>query len=329
MHIYFSMKAVVISKPGGPSVLKLEERSVPTLQGDEVLVAVHAAGVNRPDVAQREGNYPPPLGTSQDIPGLEVAGIVAQCGTAVTRWKVGDRVCALVAGGGYADFVAVNAGQCLPIPGNLDFAGAAGLPETTFTVWHNLFQRGGLQEGETLLLHGGSSGIGITAIQLAKAFGAKVIVTVGSAEKGEACLKLGAEQYLNYKTQDFKTTVPTNSIDVILDMIGGDYFAGNIDLLKPEGRLVYINAMQGSKVTLDLWQVMQKRIKITGSTLRARESGFKIALSAEIEQYVWPLIEAGVFKPVIYKTFPFAQAAAAHELMESSMHIGKIILINE
>jgi putative PIG3 family NAD(P)H quinone oxidoreductase len=323
------MKAVVISKPGGPSVLKLEDRLEPICQVDEVLVKVSAAGVNRPDVAQRQGNYPPPAGVSMEIPGLEVAGIVAQCGAGVTRWKVGDRVCALVAGGGYADFVAVKAGQCLPIPGQLDFAEAAGLPETIFTVWHNVFQRGGLQQGETLLLHGGSSGIGITAIQLAKAFGAKVIVTVGSTEKGEACLRLGAEQYLNYKTQDFRTTVPTNSIDVILDMIGGDYFAGNIDLLKPEGRLVYINAMQGSQVTLDLWKVMQKRLQISGSTLRARESGFKIALSAEIEKYVWPLIEAGAFKPVIYKTFPFSEAAAAHNLMESSMHIGKIILINE
>ena len=323
------MKAVVISTPGGPSVLKLEDRPEPICQADEVLVKVYAAGVNRPDVAQRQGNYPPPAGVSVEIPGLEVAGIVAQCGAGVTRWKVGDRVCALVAGGGYADFVAVNAGQCLPIPGQLDFAQAAGLPETIFTVWHNVFQRGGLQQGKTLLVHGGSSGIGITAIQLAKAFGAKVIVTVGSTAKGEACLKLGADQYLNYKTQDFSTALPTNSIDVILDMIGGDYFAGNIDLLKPEGRLVYINAMQGSQVTLDLWKVMQKRLQISGSTLRARESGFKIALSAEIEKYVWPLIEAGAFKPVIYKTFPFSEAAAAHDLMESSMHIGKIILINE
>jgi putative PIG3 family NAD(P)H quinone oxidoreductase len=323
------MKAVVISTPGGPSVLKLEDRPEPVFQADEVLVKVYAAGVNRPDVAQRQGNYPPPAGVSVEIPGLEVAGIVAQCGAGVTRWKVGDRVCALVAGGGYADFVAVNAGQCLPIPGQLDFAAAAGLPETIFTVWHNVFQRGGLQQGETLLVHGGSSGIGITAIQLAKAFGAKVIVTVGSTAKGEACLKLGADQYLNYKTQDFSTALPTNSIDVILDMIGGDYFAVNIDLLKPEGRLVYINAMQGSQVTLDLWKVMQKRLQISGSTLRARESGFKIALSAEIEKYVWPLIEAGAFKPVIYKTFPFSEATAAHDLMESSMHIGKIILINE
>jgi NADPH2:quinone reductase len=290
---------------------------------------VYAAGVNRPDVAQRQGSYPPPAGVSVEIPGLEVAGIVAQCGAGVTRWKVGDRVCALVAGGGYADFVAVNAGQCLPIPGQLDFAEAAGLPETIFTVWHNVFQRGGLQQGETLLVHGGSSGIGITAIQLAKAFGVKVLVTVGSTAKGEACLKLGADQYLNYKTQDFSTALPPNTIDVILDMIGGEYFAGNIDLLKPEGRLVYINAMQGSRVTLDLWKVMQKRLQISGSTLRARESGFKIALSAEIEKYVWPLIEAGAFKPVIYKTFPFSEAAAAHDLMESSMHIGKIILLNE
>jgi len=323
------MKAVVISSPGAPSVLKLEDRPEPSFEEDEVLIEVHAAGVNRPDVAQRLGKYPAPPGVSAEIPGLEVAGIVAHCGAGVTRWKRGDRVCALVAGGGYADFVTVKAGQCLPIPGQLGFTEAAGLPETIFTVWHNVFQRGALKEGETLLVHGGSSGIGITAIQLAKAIGAKVLVTVGSTEKGEACLNLGADQYINYKTTDFRAALPPNSVDVILDMVGGDYFAGNIDLLKPDGRLVYINAMQGSLVSLDLWKVMQKRIQITGSTLRARESGFKIALSAEIEKYVWPIIESGAFKSVVYKTFPYSAAASAHELMESSKHIGKIILVND
>ena len=323
------MKAVVISTPGAASVLELVERPDPIAGEGAVLIAVKAAGINRPDIAQRLGNYPAPAGVSADIPGLEVAGTVIACGPGVKRWKEGDRVCALIAGGGYAGLVAVNEGQCLPIPQAMDFAAAAGLPETIFTVWHNVFQRGKLKAGETLLLHGGSSGIGITAIQLAKAFGAKVIVTVGSAEKGEACLNLGADQYINYKKHDFERELPADSVDVVLDMIGGDYFGKNIDLLKPEGRLVYINAMQGSKVQLDLWKVMQKRISIMGSTLLARDSGFKIALAAEIEHKVWPVIRSGAFKPVIYRTFPFSLAAVAHEVMESSEHIGKIILINE
>lgn len=323
------MKAVIISEPGAASVLRTTERPDPIAGTGEVLIAVEAAGVNRPDIAQRLGNYPAPEGVSADIPGLEVAGIVVACGPGVKRWKTGDRVCALIAGGGYASLVAVNEGQCLPIPENMDFTAAAGLPETMFTVWHNVFQRGKLQPGETLLLHGGSSGIGITAIQLAKAFGAKVIVTVGTNEKGKACLKLGADQFINYKTHDFEAEIPRDSVDVVLDMIGGDYFSKNINLLKPEGRLVYINAMQGSQVSLELWKVMQKRISITGSTLRARDSGFKIALAAEIEEKVWPVIRSGAFKPVIYRTFPFSMASVAHEVMESSEHIGKIILINE
>jgi putative PIG3 family NAD(P)H quinone oxidoreductase len=323
------MKAVVISEYGAASGLKITERPEPLYGKGEVLIAVGAAGVNRPDIAQRLGNYPAPEGAAADIPGLEVAGTVIACGPGVKRWKEGDWVCALIAGGGYASLVAAKEGQCLPIPENMDFAAAAGLPETIFTVWHNVFQRGKLQSGETLLLHGGSSGIGITAIQLAKAFGARVIVTVGSDEKGEACLSLGADQYINYKTQDFETEIPQESVDVVLDMVGGDYFSKNINLLKPEGRLVYINAMQGSEVPLELWKVMQKRITITGSTLRARDSGFKIALAAEIEQKVWPLIKSGAFKPVIYRTFPFSLASVAHEVMERSEHIGKIILINE
>jgi NADPH2:quinone reductase len=323
------MKAVVISEYGAASGLKITERPEPLYGEGEVLIAVEAAGVNRPDIAQRLGSYPAPEGVAADIPGLEVAGTVIECGPGVQRWKKGDRVCALIAGGGYASLVAVNEGQCLAIPEHMDFAAAAGLPETIFTVWHNVFQRGKLQSGETLLLHGGSSGIGITAIQLAKAFGAKVIVTVGSDKKGEACLSLGADQYINYKTQDFETEIPQDSIDVVLDMVGGDYFSKNINLLRPEGRLVYINAMQGSKVPLELWKVMQKRITITGSTLRARDSGFKIALAAEIEQKVWPVLKSGAFKPVIYRTFPFSLASVAHEVMERSEHIGKIILINE
>lgn len=323
------MKAVVISSPGGHPVLKIAERPLPVPRNDEILIEVRAAGINRPDVAQRQGFYPPPPGVSAEIPGLEVSGEVVECGAAVKRWKRGDRVCALLAGGGYAEFVTVVEGQCLPIPAALTFAESAGLPETVFTVWHNVFQLGLLKEQETLLVHGGSSGIGITAIQLAKAFGAKVMVTVGSEEKGAACLAIGADQYVNYKTADFEAQLAATGIDVILDMIGGAYFGKNINLLKPDGRLVYINAMQGNLVELDIRKMMQKRVTITGSTLRARDSGFKIALAEQIEKFVWPLIEAGKFRPLIYKTFPFSAASAAHELMESSEHIGKIILLNE
>ena len=323
------MKAVVISTPGAPEVLKLVERPAPEPKTNEVLIHVHAAGVNRPDVAQRQGKYPAPAGAPADIPGLEIAGTVTSCGSGVSRWQPGDKVCALISGGGYSEYVTVNAGQCLPIPAAMDFAAAAGLPETIFTVWHNVFQRGALKAGETLLIHGGSSGIGVTAIQLAKAFGANIIVTVGSQEKGEACVQLGADQYINYKHQDFEMRLKDTGVDVILDMIGGTYFTKNINLLKTDGRLVYINAMERSNVNLDLWKIMQKRLTITGSTLRARDSGFKIALAAEIEKKVWSVINAGAFKPVIFKTFPFSMASAAHELMESSTHIGKIILVNE
>jgi putative PIG3 family NAD(P)H quinone oxidoreductase len=287
-----------------------------------------AAGVNRPDVAQRKGNYPPPAGASQDIPGLEIAGIIEECGPGVDRWKVGDKVCALLTGGGYAEYVVVPAGQCLPVPENLSFAEAAGLPETVFTVWHNVFQRGALRPGETLLVHGGSSGIGITAIQIAAAIGAKALVTVGSAEKGAECLRLGAARWVNYKEADFETALADEEIDVILDMIGGDYFEKNINLLKPEGRLVYINAMNGPLVQLNIGKMMQKRITITGSTLRSRDTEFKSALAAEIEQQVWPLIRQGKFSPVVFKTYPLEEAGHAHELMESSTHIGKIILLN-
>jgi len=323
------MKAVIITSAGPPNVLKLEERPDPVPAAEEVLIRVIAAGVNRPDVAQRQGNYPPPAGASVDIPGLEVSGIIEACGTAVKRYKKGDRVCALLAGGGYAALVTVVEGQCLPIPEPLDFVAAAGLPETVFTVWHNVFQRGKLKAGETLLIHGGSSGIGITTIQLAKAFGARVVVTVGSEDKGEACLKLGADCYINYKVQDFEEALSGYGIDVILDMIGGSYFEKNVNLLNSDGRLVFINAMAGHLAQLDIRKIMQKRISISGSTLRARDSGFKIALAQEIEKQVWPLIKDGKFKPVIYKTFPLAAAADAHELMESSTHIGKIILLNE
>jgi putative PIG3 family NAD(P)H quinone oxidoreductase len=322
------MKAIIITQPGPPSVLKLQDRPVPPVGSGDVRIKIRAAGLNRPDVAQRKGNYPAPEGASPDIPGLEVSGIVEACGVDVERWKAGDRVCALLSGGGYAEYAVVPAGQCLPVPENLSFAEAAGLPETMFTVWHNVFQRGALKSGETLLVHGGSSGIGITAVQFASAMGARVLVTVGSSEKGAECLRLGASRWVNYKTSDFETEFAGEGVDVVLDMIGGDYFEKNINLLKPDGRLVYINAMNGNLVQLSIGKMMQKRISITGSTLRSRDTAFKSALAGEIERHVWPLIAMGRFKPVIFRTFPLEEAHLAHELMESSTHIGKIILLN-
>jgi putative PIG3 family NAD(P)H quinone oxidoreductase len=321
------MKAIVITHPGGPEVLSLQDYPTPEPQTDEVLIEVKAAGLNRADIIQRQGHYPPPVGVPVDIPGLEVAGVVSQCGPAVSQWKPGDQVCALLAGGGYADYVTVREGQCLPVPRGWNFVEAASLPETVFTVWSNVFGRGKLQAGDNLLVHGGSSGIGITAIQLGHAFGARVFVTVGSDEKGEACLALGAHRYVNYKTQDFEQVLAEEGMDVILDMIGGPYLPKNLSILRPEGRLVYINTTQGSKVQLNLSQIMQKRLTLTGSTLRSREYSFKKDLAIEVYKHVWPLLENGQFKPVIYKTFPFTDAQEAHRLMESSQHVGKIILV--
>lgn len=321
------MKAVVITKPGGPEVLALKEYPAPGISGDQVLIEVKAAGLNRLDVFQREGNYPAPAGVPDDILGLEVAGTVTACGTEVTDFKVGDTVCALLEGGGYAELVSVREGQCLPVPEGLSFAEAASLPETVFTVWSNIFQRGNLQPGETLLLHGGNSGIGITGIQIAHAFGSKVIVTVGSEEKGKTCLDLGADSYINYKTQNFEHELQSEGVDVILDMIGGDYLAKNINILKPDGRLVHINAVDQSPPRLDIKKVMTKRLTVTGSTLRTRGYEFKKQLAKEIQQYVWPLIEQKQFKPVIFRTFPFSEAAEAHRLLEEGNHTGKIILV--
>ncbi|MDP9955804.1 putative PIG3 family NAD(P)H quinone oxidoreductase [Epilithonimonas hungarica] len=321
------MKAVVITKYGAPEVLKLQEYPTPEISGDEVLIEVKAAGINRPDIFQREGNYPAPDGVVADIPGLEVAGTIVKCGPDVVDFTVGDKVCALLAGGGYAEYVAVREGQCLPIPADLSFAEAASLPETVFTVWSNVFQRGNLQPRETLLLHGGNSGIGITGIQIAHALGSKVIVTVGSDEKGQKCLELGADSYINYKTQNFETELQKEGVDVILDMIGGDYLAKNINILRPEGRLVHINAVSGSKVDLDIWKVMIKRLTITGSTLRSREYEFKKQLAKEIQKNVWPLIESKQFRPVIFKTFSFSEASEAHRLLDDGSHTGKIILV--
>jgi NADPH2:quinone reductase len=324
------MKAIVITNPGGPEVLKIQECSIPELKADEVLIKVFAAGINRPDVFQRKGNYPPPPGAPQDIPGLEVAGTIEKIGTEVKSWKVGDKVCALLAGGGYADYAAVNARHCLPIPKGFSYVEAASLPETIYTVWHNVFQKGKLQSGENFLVHGGSSGIGITAIQLAKGFGASVFATAGSDGKCDACVSLGADLCINYKKEDFEKVLDTQGIDVILDMIGGDYISKNIRLLRTDGRMVFINTMKGNKSEdVDFSLIMKKRLTITGSTLRNRDVAFKAALTQEILENVWPLLESGKFKPVIYREFPLEEAAKAHELMESSDHIGKIILTND
>jgi len=320
------MKAIVINGFGSSEVLKIEERPKPGIAADEVLIEVRAAGINRPDIFQRKGNYPAPAGVPADIPGLEVAGVISAVGEEVRQWKIGDKVCALIAGGGYAQYVPVNANHCLPIPKDFTFIEAASLPETVFTVWSNVFMRGGLKSGEKLLIHGGSSGIGITAIQLAKGFGAKVFATAGSDEKCKACVELGAAICINYKRYDFEKVYGKEGLDVILDMVGGVYFEKNIQILNEDGRLVYINAMQEALVQLNIMKMMHKRLTITGSTLRNRDKAFKASLTNEVQQHVWPLLEIGKFKPVVYKTFPLEQAALAHTLMESNQHIGKIIL---
>jgi NADPH2:quinone reductase len=324
------MKAIIITQPGGPEVLKIEERPTPAYQPHEVLIKVYAAGINRPDVYQRKGNYPPPQGAPQDIPGLEIAGVITAIGSEVTRWKVGDKVCALVMGGGYAEFCNAPEGQCLPVPDNLTFIEAASLPETFFTVWSNVFDRGQLKNNETLLVHGGSSGIGVAAIQMATALGHAVYVTAGSDEKCMACEELGAAKAINYKTENFadviKQLTSGKGVNVILDMIGGNYTPGNINALAEEGRLVLINAMNGKDAQVDLSVVMRKRLTITGSMLRSREGAFKAAIASSLEKTIWPLLASGKIKPVINKVFSTDKAADAHSLMESSEHIGKIIL---
>lgn len=323
------MKAIIITKPGDPDVLQIAERPTPAYSADEVLVKVAAAGVNRPDVAQRKGHYPPPPGAS-DIPGLEVAGIVEEVGAHVKRWKKGDKVCALVTGGGYAEYCNVPLGQCLPIPRSLTFIEAASLPETFFTVWSNVFDRGALKPGESLLVHGGSSGIGVAAIQMAKALGSIVYVTAGSDAKCRFCEDLGADKAINYKTSDFSAVIKQitsgKGVDVILDMVGGDYTPKNIESLADDGRLVMINMMMGKDVKVDLSQVMRKRLVITGSTLRSRDAAFKAGIANNLEKTVWPLLDSGKIKAVINEVFPAEKAAEAHRLMESSQHIGKLIL---
>jgi putative PIG3 family NAD(P)H quinone oxidoreductase len=320
------MKAVVILQAGGPEGLQLQERPVPQPAAHEVLVCIQAAGVNRPDVLMRQGKYGGVTDVAGMVPGLEIAGIVEACGAEVSRWQPGDVVCALLPAGGYAEYAVADARHCLPVPTGLSLVEAAALPETVFTVWHNVFQRGALQPGETLLVHGGSSGIGTTAIQLARALGSRVAATAGDETKCSACRELGADWVINYKAEDFEQVLNDEGVDVVLDMIGGDYTAKNLRLLKDDGRLVFVNAMQGGKGEFNALEVMRRRLSITGSTLRPRSAEFKAALAAAVEKHVWPLIAAGKFRPVIYKTFPLAEAAAAHKLMESSAHIGKIVL---
>jgi putative PIG3 family NAD(P)H quinone oxidoreductase len=325
-----TMTAIVIEAPGGPEVLKPATLPVPSPRVGEILIRVEAAGVNRPDVLQRRGMYNPPPGASP-LPGLEVAGIVAALGPDVAGWNVGDPVCALVAGGGYAEYCVAPAPQCLPVPKGLSAAEAAGLPETFFTVWTNVVDRGRLQAGERFLVHGGSSGIGTTAIQLAKARGATVFATAGSAEKCQACLDLGADVAIDYREQDFLAVVKEKTggrgVDLILDMVGGDYVARNIDALAVDGRQVSIAFLKGSKVEIDLQKVMAKRLTLTGSTLRPRSVAEKGAIAEALKAEAWPLIEAGRIRPVIHATFPLARASEAHALMESSAHVGKIVLL--
>src|SRR5262245_15499487 len=324
------MTAIAIRAPGGPQVLVPERRPLPRLADGELLVKVKAAGVNRPDVMQRQGLYPPPAGAT-DIPGLEIAGEVVALGPGAARWKLGDEVMALVVGGGYAEYCAAHESHALPLPRGLTPIQAAAIPETFFTVWHNAFERGGLRAGETLLAHGGSSGIGTTAIQLAKAFGARVVTTAGSAEKCEACRQLGADVAVNYREQDFvaatKAATDGKGADIVLDMVGGDYIERNYEAAAVEGRIVQIAVHGSPKATVDFRRIMLKRLTHTGSTLRARSVPDKAAIARGVEQHVLPLIVAGKVSPVIDSTFPLAEASAAHARMEASAHIGKIVLV--
>ena len=320
------MNAIIIQQPGDPGVLRLQRQTKPRPAAHEILIRVLAAGVNRPDVLMRQGKYASSGDVAGLVPGLEVAGIVEERGANAVRWQPGDAVCALLPAGGYAEYAVVDARHCLPVPDGLSMIEAAALPETVFTVWHNVFQRGELQPNETLLVHGGSSGIGTAAIQLAKAWGSLVAITAGDEAKCMACQQLGADWAINYKTEDFEQVLQDQGIDVVLDMIGGDYIAKNLRLLKDNGRLVFINAMRGATGEFNALEVMRRRLHITGSTLRPRSANFKAALAAEVEKHVWPLVVAGKVRPVIYKTFQLADAASAHRLMESSAHIGKIVL---
>lgn len=323
------MRAIEITQPGGPEVLRLCERPVPTPAAGEVLIRVLAAGINRPDVFQRTGSYPVPPGAS-DLPGLEVAGEIVGGDLTNSPFRKGDRVCALVHGGGYAEYCVADLGQCLPIPHGLSPLEAASLPETYFTVWSNVFDRGDLSPGETLLVQGGTSGIGVTAIQLASARGHRVFATAGTDEKCRACEALGAEIGINYREQDFvevvKEATNKRGVDVILDMVGGDYVPRELKALADDGRLVFIALLGGGKAEVPLGHLLIRRLTMTGSTLRPRSNAFKAAIARNLREHVWPLIEAGKIKPVIHASYDLAEAAAAHALMESSQHIGKIML---
>lgn len=329
MTLLNDMRAVEIKQPGGPEVLVPTRRPLPRPGPEEVLIRVAAAGVNRPDVLQRQGAYAPPPGAS-DLPGLEVAGEVVALGAGAKRWKLGDAVTALVAGGGYAEYCAAPSVQCLPVPGKLDMVHAAALPETFFTVWTNVFERGRLKAGESFLVHGGSSGIGTTAIQLAHHFGARVFTTAGSDEKCSKCKELGADVAINYRSQDFVQLIAQatggKGVDVILDMVGGDYINRNLQCLAADGRLVQIAFLKGPKAEINFGPLMMKRQTITGSTLRPRSVAEKGAIAAALEAQVWPLLSTGKIAPLLHATFPLDQAAEAHRLMESSAHLGKIVL---
>jgi NADPH2:quinone reductase len=321
--------AIEIREPGAPEVLTPVERPHPVVGPGEVLIKVAAAGVNRPDVMQRQGRYPPPPGAS-DIPGLEVAGTIEEVGRETNGWQVGDAVCALVSGGGYAEYCAAPAPQCLPIPGGLDLKHAAALPETTFTVWTNLFERGRLAAGETVLIHGGTSGIGTTAIQLARAWGARVFATAGSSEKCAGCEALGAERAFNYRETDFVEAVREatggRGVDVVIDIVGADYLQRNLEVLVLDGRLVLIGQLGGPKAQINTTPIFRKRLTVTGSVLRSRSIAEKGTIASAVHQNVWPLIESGAVRVVLHATFPLRDAAAAHRVMEESSHIGKLVL---
>jgi len=323
------MKYIELMAPGLADQMRVSDMPTPEPKADEVLIRVFAAGVNRPDIMQRQGLYPPPQDASSVL-GLEVAGEVVACGETVNQWRTGDKVCALVNGGGYAEYALAPQAQCLPIPSCLTFVEAAALPETFFTVWHNLWQRACLQAGETLLIHGGSSGIGTTAIQMAVALGVKVFVTAGNDEKCKSCEKLGATKAINYRTQDFvaeiKRLTDGYGVDVILDMVGGDYIQRNLSAAALEGRIVNIAYLNGSKTGMDFMPLMLKRLTLTGSTLRAQSAVVKQSIAQDLKTHIWPLLEKQMVKPVVAGTFPFAEVSKAHRLMESSEHIGKIIL---
>ncbi|WP_143961725.1 NAD(P)H-quinone oxidoreductase [Litoribacter populi] len=325
------MKAISIIKPGGPEALQLVQKDKPIPKMGEVLIRVKAAGINRPDIAQRKGRYPAPKDAPADIPGLEVAGIVEQVGENVSEKVIGQEICALISGGGYAEYVCAPWKQCLPVPAGATLEEAASLPETFFTVWNNVFDIGKFTSGETVLIHGGSSGIGVTAIQIVKAMGGKVVVTAGTDEKCQACIDLGADLAINYKTQDFEQEVKNSGsiegVDIVLDMIGGEYTPKNIALMNPFGRIVMINAMKGKDANVDLIQIMKKRLVLTGSTLRPQTIEYKGKIADKLREKIWPFFHEKI-KPVIFKTFPLAEASAAHELLESSNHIGKLLLVN-